>query len=51
MIGRAALYAIACSGEKGLEEIKNNFCEEIKVTMTQLGLSKISLINSNCISL
>ena len=51
MIGRAALYAIACSGEKGLEEIKNNFCEEIKVTMTQLGLSKISLINSKCISL
>lgn len=49
MIGRAVLYAVAAGGYRGLENMSKNFCEEIKITMTQLGYSNIELINSDCI--
>ena len=38
MIGRAALYAIAAGGERGLHELLDMFSEGIAGTLAQLGL-------------
>ena len=49
MLGRPVLYAIGADGERGLKTIFNYISKEIRVTLAQIGLSKISEITPDYI--
>ncbi len=42
MLGRPVLYAIAADGDRGLKTIFDLMCKEIEVTLSQIGINKIS---------
>lgn len=48
-LGRPLIYAQACSGEDGVNELVNILMNEINQSMKLLGLKSISEINKNCL--
>jgi L-lactate dehydrogenase (cytochrome) len=47
LLGRAMVYALAASGQSGVENLLDIIAEEIRVAMTLTGVTSISSINEN----
>ena len=50
MLGRVCLYALGGDGERGLNSLSDIFATEMRITLAQLGLDNINLVDASVIA-